>query len=209
MYLFSRTLRLAPSHLLDGMEWAIAVTEKVNQVTALNVGVWTPILSEGVGSLSWTCFAGTLTDLENAETKLLADPIYLDLVRQGADLTVGGTDDLVAQILSPLPADYVEPTHASIVQSVLANGQFQKGVAVGLEIAEQATKIAGLTTSFLLATTGAYGGCAWVTGATSLQALEEGQTKANSDEGFQKLIDRDAKVYVEGVTTTRITRRIA
>jgi hypothetical protein len=79
-------------------------------------------------------------------------------VKQGSDLTTGGTDDLVAQILSPLPATYEPPSHVTIVQSRLANGKFQRGVAVGLEIAAQATKLSGLTTSFLLATTGAYGG---------------------------------------------------
>lgn len=209
MYLFGRTTRLAPAHLLDGLGWVTTITEKVNQVTALSVGAWTPVLSQGIGEISWSCFVETLTDLENAEAKLLADPIYVDLVKQGAELTIGGTDDLVAQILSPVPANYEPPTHVTIVQSQLANGNFQRGVAHGLEIAAQATKLSGLTTSFLLGTTGAYGGCAWITGATSLQALEAGQNVANVDADFQKLIDSEPKVFVEGITRTRITRRIA
>jgi hypothetical protein len=209
MYLFLRTTRLAPAHLLDGMEWASAVTEKVNQVTSLTVRVWTPVMSPGVGTLSWGCFVETLSDLEAAETKLLADPIYLDLVKQGAELTTGGMDDATAQLLSPIPAKAIDPTHVTVVMSQLANGNFQRGVAVGLEIAAEASRLSGLDTSFLLATTGIYGGCAWLTGATSLQELEDGQAAANADADFLALIDRSGDCFVQGATTTQISRRIA
>lgn len=209
MYMFTRTTRLAPEYLLDGMEWAVQVTEKVNKITSLDVHVWAPLLSPGVGNLTWSCFTPTLTDLEDAEAKLLADPIYLDLVKQGAALTVGGTDDLTAQLVSPIPETVIDPTHATVVQSQLANGNFARGVAVGVEIAAAASKLSGLNTLFVLGATGAYGGCGWVTGAMSLKELEDGQAVVGSDPDFVALVDRSADCFVQGVTTTRLSRRIA
>jgi hypothetical protein len=148
MYLFTRTTRLGATHAMDGMEWAVAMTEKVNQITSLNIGLWSPILSPAIGTLTWGTFVESLSDIEDAEAKLMADSIYVDLANQGAQLSNGTLDDQVATVLSPLPAD-ANPTHIAVVQSELANGHFERGVGAGLEIAAKATEIAGLDTVFL------------------------------------------------------------
>ena len=50
MYLFTRTGRLRPGNTREGMAWAVGVTEKVNQITSLNVGLWTTFASPGTAS---------------------------------------------------------------------------------------------------------------------------------------------------------------
>jgi hypothetical protein len=190
------------------MEWAIAITEKVNQITSLNVGLWTPILSPAVGSLSFGCAVETLTDIENGEAKLLADPMYLDAAQRGAELTTGQLDDRAASYVSGGGDIGFNPTHVAVVQSQLANQCLARGVAAGIAIAERATELSGLPTAFLVGTTGGYGDVAWITSAQSLADLEAGEQKTNFDPDFVKMVDDSADCFLPGVTTQEIWRRI-
>jgi hypothetical protein len=208
MYLFTRMTRLAPGHMVDGIDWALSVTEKVNQITSLKVGLWSPILSPGVGSLSWGAAVESLSDLEDADAKLGADPGFLDLISQGATITAPMLDDMTAQYVYN-PAPDLDATHVAVVQSQLANGAFQRGVEVGVKIAEKATEIGGSPTAFLMAVTGAYAGCLWITGATSLRELETGEQAVNANADFLALLDQEAAAcYLPGVTTQSIWRRM-
>jgi hypothetical protein len=208
MYLFTRQARLEPEHQLTGVEWAISITEKVNQITSLNVGLWTPMLSPGLGTLSWGAAVESLGDLEDADAKLMADPMYLDALGKGAEFISGGADDQVAQFISN-PASDANTSHVAVVQSTLANGAFARGVEVGVAIAEKATELGGLPTAFLLASTGTYAGCAWITSATSIRQLEAAEQAVNGDPSFIAMVDKDAATcFVEGITTQSIWRRI-
>jgi len=208
MYLFTRMTRLSAGHLLDGMEWAVGITEKVNQVTSLHVGLWTATMSPGIGTLSWGAAVQTLTDLEDAEAKLLVDPMYLDAAQRGSEVTNGAIDDEVAQFLVGGTDPAYNPSHVAVVRSQLANGNFQRGVAAGIEIAQKAAELSGLPTSFLLSTTGTYGGCGWITGATSLHELEQGEQASNMNPDFAALVDSVSTCFLPGVTTQAIWRRI-
>ena len=209
MYLFTRQTRLAPEHAIDGMEWAVTIAEKVNQITSLDVGVWTPMLSPGIATLSFGAAVETLSDLEDAQAKTQVDATFLDLAKQGASITTGGLDDQVAQfIVGGTPSDGPAPSYVAVVQSQLANGHFGTGVAAGVEIAQRATELSGIQTSFLLSTTGTYGGVVWLSAAASLRELEEGEAKTNADPDFVATVDRLAGNFLEGVTTQSIWRRI-
>ncbi len=206
MYLFTRQTRLAPEHGFDGMEWAVEVTEKVNQVTSLDVGLWMSTMSPGVGTLSWGCAVESLQDIENAEAKLSVDPTFQDLAQRGAKITIGGLDDQLAQYI--VPGGEGNPTVVAVVQSQLANGKFGSGIGAGVEIAQKATELSGMTTAFLVSSTGSYGGVAWITGATSLTELEQGEAAANGNADFLALVDRLSDCFLPGVTTQSIWRRV-
>lgn len=209
MYLFTRMTRLAPGHMVDGIEWALSITEKVNQVTSLDVNLWAPMISPAVGSLSWGAAAEHLTDLEDADAKLNADPGFLELVNRGATVTMPALDDMTAQYVFN-PAPDLNATHVAVVQSQLANGSFRRGVEVGVQIAEKATAIGGAPTAFLTAVTGAYAGCLWLTGATSLRDLESAEVAVNANADFVTLLDTEAaSCYLPGVTTQSIWRRLS
>lgn len=208
MYLFTRRTRLAPKHQLDGIEWAAAITQKVNQVTSLNLGVWTPVMSPAVGTLSFGCATETLTDLETGEEKLLADPTYLDLAQQGSELTDGQLDDMVAQFVVGGGDLGFEPSHVAVVSSQLANGNLQRGIAAGIELAQKGTQLGGLPTAFLVTRTGTYGGVAWITAAPSLAELERAEQSVNAIPEFLELADTNSTCFLPGVTTQEIWRRI-
>jgi hypothetical protein len=208
MYLFTRQTRLAPDHAIDGIEWAVTVAEKVNQITSLDVGVWTPFASPGLATLSFGAAVESLTDLEDAQAKTQVDSTFLDLAAKGAQMTTGGLDDQVAQFITGGTDDGSNPTYVAVVQSQLANGHFAGGIGAGVEIAQKATELSGMTTSFLLSSTGTYGGVAWITGAETLKELEEGETATNANPDFVAMVDRLAGNFLDGVTTQAIWRRI-
>lgn len=208
MYLYTRRVQLAATHQQDGTEWAADIAAKVNQITSLNVGLWGTMLSPAVGQLSFGCAVETLADIEDAEAKLLADPMYLEAVQRGAALITGGVDDECAQFLVGGDEPGFMPSYVAVVRSALANGHFQAGVAGGIEIAERATKISGLPTAFLLSTTGVYGGVGWITSAETLAALEKAEQAINADPGFIGLVDGHSGSYLPGATTQTIWRRI-
>lgn len=214
MYLFTRQTRLAPEHAMDGVEWAVTIAEKVNQITALDIGVWTPMFSPGVATLSFGAAVESLTDLEEAQAKLSVDSTFADLSKQGAQITVGGLDDRVAQFVvggdaaGDAEGSGSTPSYVAVVESQLSNGHFGSGIAAGVEITQKATELSGLPTSFLVSTTGTYGGVAWITSASTLQELQDGEATTNANPDFLALVDRLADNFSEGVTTQAIWRRI-
>lgn len=208
MYLYTRRVQLGLGHQQDGMEWAVDITAKVNQMTSLHAGLWAPMLSPGVGQLAFGCAVETLRDIEDAEAKLLADPMYLDAVQRGATLITGSVDDECAQYLvgdGELPFN---PTHIAVVRSALANACFANGITAGIEIAEQAKALSGLPTAFLLSTTGTYGGVGWITSAASLADLERAEQAVNATPEFVAMVDRHSTNFLPGATTQSIWRRI-
>ena len=68
--------------------------------------------------------------------------------------------------------------------------------------------VGGLPTAFLLASTGTYAGCAWITSAPSIRALEAAEAAVNGDSHFIDYIDKHGECFVEGITTQSIWRRI-
>ena len=192
------------------MAWAVGITEKVNQITSLDIRLWTTVLSPGVGTLAWTSVVENLTQLEDAEAKLMVDDGYLDLLDHGAQFASGeAVDDVVGQIISGELDPSRDPTHAAVVEATLAPGGFAKGIEAGIEIADRATKLSGLPTVFLMSSTGNYGGVAWLTTASSLEELERGEQATNGDPEFIRYIDEVAsKVYQAQGTTQSLFRRI-
>jgi hypothetical protein len=208
MYLYTRRVQLGLGHQQDGLEWAVDITGKVNQITSLNVGLWAPMLSPGVSQLAFGCAVERLTDIEEAEAKLMADPMYLDAIQRGATMVTGTVDDECAQYLTGDGELPFNPTHIAVVRSALANGNFAKGVAAGIEIAEKVKELTGAPTAFLLSSTGTYGGVGWITSAASLADLEKNEQTINADPGFVELVDRHSTCYLPAATTQTIWRRI-
>lgn len=209
MYLFSRRTRIAGGKAREGIEWATGLTGKVREVSGLEVSLWMSVMSPAVGTIVWNSVVETLSDLEAAQAKLNADDIFIATALQGSALTDGSLDDTVIQLVYGDVDPNARPSYAAVVQGQMANGSFRKGLEVGVEIASRATEIAGLKTSFGITTTGTYAGVGWITGAESLNELEAGEQKINSDPGFLELLDEKASsCYLAGVTTQTLWQRV-
>ncbi|HUF34042.1 MAG TPA: hypothetical protein VMN58_12630 [Acidimicrobiales bacterium] len=210
MYFYTRMGRVRPGRMADATGWAVDLTGRVNQVTGLRVGLWTTMFSPGVGTMAWSTFVPDLMTLDEANGKLMADQAFLAEVERGGEIfTEAGMDDSVAQLVHTAGEPVTDPRYASIVLSGMAAGGFGKGIEVGIEIAERATRLSGISTSFLVAATGPYAGCAWIAASETLDALDSGERAVNSNPDFIAYLDEAAAdVYRPEISTQTLWSRI-
>lgn len=201
MYLFSRTARLADGNPQQQLDWAIRITEKVNQISETTVTLWSSVFSPRSGSLAWTATVDDLLTLETIEGKLLSDSGYLSLVEEGA---THGSDDpiddgLLQIVFADPKAQEIDVTYATTVQATLAPGGSTRGMELGVETAQRAGAITGCPTSFCLSMTGPYGSVEWISVYTSVEELQRGQEALGADTEFAQLVDKElSQVYLPG-----------
>lgn len=209
MYLFTRAGRLAPGAIREGMSFVTAITERVHQDTALDVHTWGASMSPELGTVVWATFVERLEDLEAAQDKLAVSEQYLDLAMQGSTLFDGPLRDGLATIVSgQLDRSAPLPSYVTVARATAANGKLGEAMAAGVEIAEAATRITGIPTSFMVDATGAYGGCRWNTGHADIASVERAESALMADESWLALVDRVGTAYQAGVTQSMYRRII-
>jgi hypothetical protein len=211
MYLFSRRARLRAGNGMAGIEWASEVCAKVRAVTGQEVQLWATVYSPGFGTLSWTAWFEDLAHLETVGDKLQADAAYLDLVDRGADLTEGGLDDGVFQVLHGVPDPARDIHYVTAVEAVVAAGEIARAMGMGVEIAQKAEAITGSPTLFGQSLSGPYGSVGWLTGHEDIAKLEANAQALVADPGWLELIDRSGGCWLEDAAATQQTiyRRLA
>jgi hypothetical protein len=211
MYLFSRRVRIGAGNTRNAMEWALGQTEKVNQITGLQVGLYMQVFSPEVGVIGWSTFVPDLAALEAAGDKLNADDGFVSAVDKGAALTIGGADDTLAQVIYGEPDPNRQIEYVTAVRAVCATGNIAHGLELGVEIAQRAEKITGTPTLFLADVTGIYGGVGWVSGHANVQAMEAAQQALAADPSWAKYLDKEVRgTYADepSLTTQLIYRRL-
>jgi hypothetical protein len=212
MFLFTRRVRIDGGHGREAMAWALAQTEKVNQITGLQVGLYMQVFSPEVGTIGWSTFVPDLAALEAAGDKMNADDAFMSAVEKGAALTIGGADDTLSEVIHGEPDPNRQIEYVTGVQAVCATGSLARGMEFGVEIAERAEKITGTPTLFLADVTGTYGGVGWVSGHANVQAMEASQQALAADPSWAKYLDKEVRgTYAEEplLTTQLIYRRLA
>lgn len=211
MYMYSRTGRIRPGRMGDATVWAMELTEKVNRITDLGVGLWTSRFSPGLGTMAWSTFVPDLTELDKANGKLMADDDFLAAVERGGEnFTEAGVDDNVAQLVHTAGTPVTDPRFATITVSAMTAGHLGKGIEVGCAIAEKAAQMSGVAASFLVAATGPYAGCMWVSATETLDVLDQGEQSVNSNPEFIAYLDEAAAgVFRPEVSATTIWSRLA
>lgn len=212
MYLFSRRVRLAGGRTRDAIDWAIGQTERVNRITGLGVSLYMQTFSPEVGTVAWSTFVPDLATLEAAGDKLTVDDEFMSAGDKGASFTIGGFDDLLAQVVHGEPDPSRQIEYVTVVRAVCASGHIARGVEVGIEIARRAENITGSPTLFLADSTGVYGGVGWVSGHENVQAMEASQHALIADPSWLEYLDREVRdAYAEApsMTTQLVYRRLA
>jgi hypothetical protein len=194
------------------MEWTLEQTKSVTNITVLQVSLFMQVYSPEVGAVAWSTFVPDLATLEAAGDKLNADDAFAAAVDKGSSFTVGGADDLLAQVVYGEPDPTREIEYVTAVQTVCANGNLGRGMELGIKLAQRAEKLTGTPTLFLANATGSYGSVGWITGHENAQALEASQQALASDEDWVTYIDKNVGgVYTDepSHTTQLIFRRLA
>ena len=210
MYMFARAVRLGPGSAHEEQAWAIAITEKVNQISESKYSLWTPFASPGVNTLFWSTIVEDLATLEATNDKLLADSGYHMLLEQGARYISGDAiDDTLLQIVDAEGADPASPpAYVVAVDAVVATGAAAKGLEVGLEITKLARKITNAQVTFSVGATGVYGHVAWHTGFDSITELQSGQNAIGLDPKFMEYLDKSTPGVYQPAATQNVYRRV-
>jgi len=208
MYLFTRTGQFVPGQIRAVTEFVQALTAKVRQETGLDIHVWTSTMSPEVGTTIWGTFVDDLGHIEEADDKLMVSDSFLDLVEKGSKLLAGPLTDNLAQVVHGAPdLSAPLPNYLSVARATAANGQLRAAMAGGVEIAETATRITGVGTTFMVEATGPYGGCRWASRFADLDALERAESALMADDAWLEVIDRVGPAFTQDARQS-ILRRI-
>jgi hypothetical protein len=74
------------------------------------------------------------------------------------------------------------------------------------DLAERASELGGVPTSFLVGSTGAYGGVGWITACDTLAELQHSENAVNSDPSFIEFLDEQGAVFQPGATQVILQR---
>ena len=212
MYLFTRAARLGSGHLVESMDWAARMTEKVNALSEVEVSLWTTVFSPGLLTLSWTAVVENLTQMTTLNDKSLADSGYVELADEGAKYSSGQAidDSLVRFVHADPDGASATSQFASVVQAVLAPGHTVTGIELGVEIAQRAKAITGRPTSFGASVTGTYGGVGWISIYDSVDEVQQANEALAADADFAALLDAKASgAYLAGASSQTLHRKIA
>jgi hypothetical protein len=213
MYLYSTSVRSGMANPVKVMDWALRLTQKINQISEVPSALWTSVMSPAMGSLAWTSVVSDLAVIEDTETKLAADPGYMTLVDEATDLLSSATepaDQMLMQLVyGDRDAASIDAHYAMTVRATMAPGSMQKGIEFGVDLAQKVKQITGRPTSFAVNVTGDYGAVMWVSLAESIQQVQAANEALNTNEEFSKAVDKDAaKAYLPGAIQT-ISRKVA
>ena len=217
MYLFTRRGVVRAGNPGDAVAWSIGITEKVRQITGLDVSLWRGTLGGELGATAWSVIVPDLVSLEAAEDKLAADSGYLDEAARGQQFIPDGVQDQLRQFVHPQidasapPPEGPQATYVAVVESSIAEGSTARALEVGVAIAQRAEQITGVATAFLMNATGVFTGVTWITAHTDIQAIEAANNAMASDPEWLQMLDREtAGVFAAdpAATTQLLYRRV-
>lgn len=207
MYLFSRRRRIDPGHVTKAMEWTVEATGKAREVTGLGIDAWMAVMSPELGTVVWSLWAEHMAEIEAAGDALAADEHYRKLVEKGDDYFDGPIEDQLATMVhGTLDPDGPVANYVAVVEATAANGRLSTAIASGIEVAEFATRVGGQNTGFLVNSTGAYGGVAWITGSPDIATVEASEAALMADPAWLALVDRVGADYAQDARSTYYRR---
>jgi hypothetical protein len=209
MYLFTRSWRVDPEHIVKALEWAGEITETGRNVSGLQIDAWNTVLSPELGTVVWSAWAESIAQIQQAGDALMADSGYLKAVEKGADYFEGqASDGLAVLVHGDVNLDDNSFEYVGVATASLANGRLQDGMAAGVEIADHVAKVTGDNTLFVVNTTGIFGGVAWITPMADSAAVDAGEAALMADADWLGLLDRVGSVFNPGAAQA-IFRRLA
>ena len=209
MYLFTRSWRVDPEHIVKALEWTGEITETGRKITGLQIDAWNAVLSPELGTVVWTLWSESIAQIQEAGDALMADAGYLKAIEKGADYFDGqAADGLATLVHGELNLDDNSFEYVGVATATAANGQLQAAFAAGIEIADHVTKVTGDNTLFIVNTTGPFGGLTWVTPAADAAAVDAAEAALMASADWLPLLDRVGQAFTPGGAQS-LFRRLA
>jgi hypothetical protein len=206
MYLFSRQRIANPASGRAATAFAMEATQRVRDLTGRDISLWMAVFSGSPNRYAFTTMLDHLDELETTFDKLGADSGYGDFVEKGAAMFLGTAEDAVLQIVHGVPATEA-PAYTTVTIAEARPDALVDGIELGVAIAQKATEITGIATSFGHAVTGPYAGCVWFTGVPDLSTLETSQAALMGNADWLALLGRAGDCYQAGART-EVWRRL-
>jgi hypothetical protein len=211
MHLFIRRARMAPGQTRASMAWAVEITDRVRQVTGMDVSLHALVLSPDVGEVAWRTLAEDMAALETAFDKLLIDDFFVAEQDRAASFTLGPPTDSMQRIVhGQLPRDPLP--YVSLITTTCRPGRVEAGMTAAIELATRATEISGAQTAVTMHETGPYGTISWITPHPGIESLDAADEALATDARWAGFVDeRVADNYTDDpmASVRRIYRRIA
>jgi hypothetical protein len=211
MYQWSRTARLVIGHPRDSLDWAVRITEKVNQISSARASLWTSFASPDAGVCAWSMTVEDPAEIDTIDSKLAVDNGFLSLAAESANYVADGSvQDRLATVVYASPGATSGDFHwVQVTTTTVTPGNVRRGIELGVKIAQKANQITGMDVIFESGLTGAYGSVTWIGLADSFGQLQQGEMKLNTDTSFLELIDTEgSKAYQPVGTTVSCYRRV-
>jgi hypothetical protein len=209
MYLFSRTSVANRSRFNDAAAFAIDITETVRSVTGMEVTCWTVLYGAPLGTVVWTAPVESHAAMGAASEKLLAHAGYRETVEAAADLWDGNAEDQIVDMVAMVGDGGHTGEYASLVQAQCAGGHAGEAMAWGVEILDHVGGLTGRDGVFGRTMYGPWGGVGWITLANSLDEIDAANAAMAADPGYVERVDGAGDLFLEGATSSRLSRRIA
>lgn len=192
--------------------WAMDITGHVNDTTHLDVSLWQGISGGHVGTLAWSTLVDNMTALEAATDALAADAAYLDKVVAAADWTTEPGQDFILRLLHSAGGDYVRPdvgAYAEGTTAVPAEGKLAEAGEFGVEIAEQHSSLTHSSVLFCSNEYGAFGEMRWLALYHNAAEVDRAAEAIAKDASYTGKLDAASDLFVEGLASRTLARRIA
>ncbi|MGI9624969.1 MAG: hypothetical protein ACR2PK_19230 [Acidimicrobiales bacterium] len=210
MLLYSRTSMLvgAPSEVMPA---AVAVTERVKDITGRDIGLWVGGPGFPVGTLNWAMRIESHSDIGDIGDALNADSKFNDLVGAMMQYRGGDTVDAVRSLIHGTPADDLPPVGSmvSATTAQIANGNIAAAMQWGSEVAEMVTGITGSNVNFYRDLYGAFGSVSWLSGQPDGAGIDAAQAALAAAPEYLAKIDEGAPLFIPGTANQGIATRIA
>ncbi|MEQ1698756.1 MAG: hypothetical protein ABMA25_01540 [Ilumatobacteraceae bacterium] len=208
MYLFNRSRCARPEKIFEATAWAVEIGVAAGAAMGQEIAVWSSVLSEDIGRITWSTRYDTLGEWDAAGLKAVEDAAYLAGLAGADGLFDGPVRDGMVEIVhgaSATPPPKFE--YVTIISATATGGNFADAMAHGVALASAASAASGLNSLFAVDVTGNFGGVKWITGYPDIASMEAARHAVNSDPTVLQLLDAGGRLFADG--STAVHRRIA
>ncbi len=207
MQIFTRQLRLVGAG--EAAAWAVAVTEKAQQVTGMPISLWTGAIGLPTGSYAWSSPIEGMAQSTEGNDKMNSDTDLSALVAQGRDYVAEVMPDRLHQVIHGEVAGPAEVgSFMGSVTAVAAPGQGQAAGAWAVKIADMWHGITGISPVVTTTLAGPMFEYSWFVRHATAASIDDANDKIMASPDYASELDSAGGLFHPGAAQV-YARRIA
>lgn len=211
MHVFTRVATLTGGARRP-LEWATAMTEKVNGIVELDVTLWGATFGFPVGTVAWSAMTESRQQLADQTAKLMVDEGYHGLVEKGQEFSAAPPEDHLRTIVH-MTGEAGDPPpvggQAEIITAAPAEGRIGDAMTWGVEIADRYASVTGVDAAFLADAYGTFGQMTWMSVFEDPAAVEAAAEATMADADYMAALDDAGGLFLPGSGERGLVTRLA